>query len=782
MKLSLEAFRGVNAPFTVDFNTKQNLTVLYGENGSGKTTISDAFEFVIDGSAGSLEEKSLDGKSRLGQLINSRRKKADVSVSLTVQNSTRAATLSGTKVQHTGTLDHQLKVLSRKNITKLIEATPANRFKRIQDFVSIPVLDREETALNDLILSEKRNLESQSKLIAQAQDILAELFSEHADKSKYGDNQSQWQKDILSERKETIAESFRILQDLHQEIKRLRDDFKLLAESYPAVTKASEVSEEETATLTKLVADHSDDIAKAFETLQQAQGFLKVSDADACPVCDSEIGHGSLVQKVDHKLETLKAVKDQSKKAKNAKDALQRALTAHKTLQDSFFSIISKLKVVHNAAVDTEQWTLPALVPSILSIENAEGLTEEWFTDLKAEASQLKPLSETVEKEHAALQIRKTLQADIRQAIKRINAATDDGKRIEFIVKRGDAIKKVLHDERIRHANETLEAISGDFAKLYERIHKGEKIENIRLYLHPTKKSSAQFDGSLFGKDDASPVAYLSESHLDTLGLCLFLALEKRESPEKTILVLDDAIASVDEAHMERLYELLLNEASHFHHVIISSHYQPLRFKFRWGILTQKKVEFLELGPWSLERGLSLMKGPSSEVAFLRRYIEEGEDASTIAGKSGIVLERLLDFLTGIYQCSLPRNSGAEQRWTLDHYKGGLQGAKNLMPTLRCDHFDEEGNATNSVELEPLLNDIFSRLQVRNAIGCHFKELSGHFNEISEALALGNATLALVDALCDEKDTLPDRRKDGCSWHNRGEKVTRRLYPLLKPE
>ena len=58
MKLNIEAFRGVSGPFTVDFDTRQNLTVLYGENGSGKTTISDAFEFVIDGTSGSLEEKS----------------------------------------------------------------------------------------------------------------------------------------------------------------------------------------------------------------------------------------------------------------------------------------------------------------------------------------------------------------------------------------------------------------------------------------------------------------------------------------------------------------------------------------------------------------------------------------------------------------------------------------------------------------------------------------------------------------------------------------------------
>ncbi|MBK1725374.1 hypothetical protein CKO23_25080 [Thiocystis violacea] len=105
---------------------------------------------------------------------------------------------------------------------------------------------------------------------------------------------------------------------------------------------------------------------------------------------------------------------------------------------------------------------------------SADELSEEWFNQLKAEAPQLKPLSETVEKEHAAIQIRKNLQTEIRQAIKRIKDATDDGKRIEFIIKRGEAIKSALHDERIRHANETLEAISGDFAKLYSTIHDGE--------------------------------------------------------------------------------------------------------------------------------------------------------------------------------------------------------------------------------------------------------------------------------------------------------------------
>ncbi len=782
MKLSLEAFRGVNAPLDISFDTKQNLTVLYGENGSGKTTISDAFEFVVDGTAGSLEEKSLDGKLRLSQLVNANRKKTDLIVSLNVKDKARSAKLSGTKVQHTGELEHQIKVLSRKHITKLIEETPAKRFERIQDFVSIPALEREENVLNKLILTENQNLESQRELIEQAREILSDLFEQHADKTQYYDRQGNWVKDILDESEGTIDENFRILQELNQQIKRLRDDFKALAECYPAIVQAHDAVKKEEAVLAEVIANHSDNLANALETLNQAQEYLNTSDSDTCPVCDTELGHTSLVQRVNQKLETLKAVKDQSLKAKSAKDGLQKAQTSQETLQKSFFSIISKLKKAHQVAVELAQWNLPSLIPSLTSVGGAQELTEEWFERFKSEASQLKPLSETVEKEHAALQIRRNLQTEVRQAVRRINAAMQDSKRMEFFIERSLAIKKVLHDERIRFTNETLEAISGDFANLYEKIHPGEKIETIRLYLHPTKKSSAQLGGSLFGKEDASPVAYLSESHLDTLGLCLFLALEKRENPEKTILFLDDAIASVDEAHMERLYELLLDEAAHFHHVIISSHYQPVRFKFRWGILTQKKVEFLELGTWSLEQGISLKKGPNSEVQYLRRYVEEGKHALAIASTAGVILEYIFDFLTGIYQCRLPRNPGAEQRWTLDNYKGGLKGEKKLLSSLRCEHLDEEGNVIKVVELSPLIDDVFSRIQVRNAIGCHYKELAGYFNEIDEALTLGNATLALVAALCDEEDTLPDRRKDGQSWHNRGERVTRRLHPLLKPE
>ena len=53
--LSITAFRGSSTPFTLPFEKDRKLTLVYGENGSGKTTICDAFELLAHGRVSSLD-------------------------------------------------------------------------------------------------------------------------------------------------------------------------------------------------------------------------------------------------------------------------------------------------------------------------------------------------------------------------------------------------------------------------------------------------------------------------------------------------------------------------------------------------------------------------------------------------------------------------------------------------------------------------------------------------------------------------------------------------------
>ena len=68
-KLTIECLRGSIRPFTLAFEKGKKLTIIYGENGTGKSTICDAFEFLGKGKVGSLENRGLGKTNRYWHLL-----------------------------------------------------------------------------------------------------------------------------------------------------------------------------------------------------------------------------------------------------------------------------------------------------------------------------------------------------------------------------------------------------------------------------------------------------------------------------------------------------------------------------------------------------------------------------------------------------------------------------------------------------------------------------------------------------------------------------------------
>ena len=58
-RLEVSALRGATRKFCLDFEAGKKITIIYGENGSGKSTICDAVELLANGKVGSLEGKGL---------------------------------------------------------------------------------------------------------------------------------------------------------------------------------------------------------------------------------------------------------------------------------------------------------------------------------------------------------------------------------------------------------------------------------------------------------------------------------------------------------------------------------------------------------------------------------------------------------------------------------------------------------------------------------------------------------------------------------------------------
>ena len=100
---------------------------------------------------------------------------------------------------------------------------------------------------------------------------------------------------------------------------------------------------------------------------------------------------------------------------------------------------------------------------------------------------------------------------------------------------------------------------------------------------------------------DIVPQAYYSEAHLDTLGFCLFLALAIRSSAGDGILVLDDCFTSVDNYHLGKLSELLVEcaDRNYFAQIIMTTHSADWRDQFG-----ESMSSIVELQPWSLGEGI----------------------------------------------------------------------------------------------------------------------------------------------------------------------------------
>ncbi|MEK7728733.1 MAG: AAA family ATPase, partial [candidate division KSB1 bacterium] len=137
-KLLMVGFRGATSQVEIAFDTSKAVTLIFGENGTGKSTIADAFDFVCNRSCGSLENYSLGEPSRK-HVASLGCKPSDVKVTITSGVKTWVASLGGNGPvvdSQNGCPDAH--ILRRRKILDLIEAQPKQRFETLKTYITVP--------------------------------------------------------------------------------------------------------------------------------------------------------------------------------------------------------------------------------------------------------------------------------------------------------------------------------------------------------------------------------------------------------------------------------------------------------------------------------------------------------------------------------------------------------------------------------------------------------------------------------------------------------------------
>jgi len=218
------------------------------------------------------------------------------------------------------------------------------------------------------------------------------------------------------------------------------------------------------------------------------------------------------------------------------------------------------------------------------------------------------------------------------------------------LARRAAVAKDAFSKARESAIQKVFEAIAKTVLDYYQRLHDvvddSEHSECTALELKPTSRAAAgglrlaiQFLGLADSKD---PRAFLSEGHLDSLGLCLFLATVRIFNPPGSLLVLDDVLTSIDREHRRRVGELLFQEFADYQ-IVLTTHdehwHDLLNTSVRaWGI--QGNWAFIKVEGWSVDSGPSFSEVDSS-WEFVDAHLTEA-DYRELGGPFRLILE---DFL-----------------------------------------------------------------------------------------------------------------------------------------
>lgn len=765
-QIRIREFRGSAGDFSLAFDSSKPLTLVYGENGSGKTTICDAFDFIGNGKVGSLADRGLGQLHPFWPTLG--KTSGNILVELSADGSKWTAQAKGKEVTVTPVKSSmpRIEVLRRSSILKLVQDDPKERYSALKPFIDISKVEQAEAALRTQIKDSKTVQNEAAARLGENAETLARVMAEAGAKEK---DPIAWAVAAIAKPPVDNSAVASALRQASQSIG------TLLAQSDGVAAATAEVSTAEAARATaaqsyeNAIGQSNSADAAFVQILTTAQQHFKQHPVgDSCPLCESKEKVDGLAERVGERLAKFEAVRI----AQQAVTSTERTLQAKKSSLDS---AVSRAMQHINAAVSKvsvaqDEWRKAhaTALGSLDSAKSSDNFSLIDFEGLKACVVSADEIAAQLEENSAWF---KTAKTTLEQYDK--NVARQ--KTVSSVLPRLEKVLYVCEKQRKKFLDEILGGIAQEVGRLYEIIHPDEGLNKVSLKLAPNKQGSLDLNAEFLGQKDQPPPAYFSESHLDSLGLCIFLALAGRDFPKSTIVVMDDVLGSIDEPHVDRLIQMLYDESKVFKHTIITTHYQPWKEKFKWGWLKNGQCELLELGVWTPKTGLMAAGRSQSPLFDLRNYLAATPPSlQSACATAGVMLEAICDYLTSLYECDVPRRKG---KLTLGDLLPRV-AEKRFSDALRVEIKNPDGTYT-TVSLGDKFIKLRDMAQLRNIFGCHYNDLA-HVLPQKDALEFASLVHEVGSALICDEEGWPGSDKSGSYWATKDE--TRRLHPLKKPK
>jgi energy-coupling factor transporter ATP-binding protein EcfA2 len=663
-RLVMHAFRGVPGAMTVDFGKGESI-VVYGDNGTGKSTIADALEWYF---TGGIELLSHEGRQHAVRYVGS----DDAGVTSVEVFTT--GMLGGTAVfpdeRGTGTVDalrRETFLLRGRTLADFINKTKTEKWKAL---VEILGLDAIENLREDL-----QRARNELRKAAKAADEEVRTYV-RALTSGSGDVSDDAILASLQEFCRTLGvEQPRTLDEVM--------DPSWLTSAVGAGSAVSEASDRES-----LLAEMRTLAAPAFDRkavdawnrlassdrvrllpraslVREAKRVLEAGAGDKgrCPICGQTVDEKTLARRIE---KALVEVMDASRDLERVRDPVAQQADGLEAARDKRQWILDRA-----GAEDLELPPLPDVPQLGGSVEAlapvdadaiASWLAEirKWDKAVVAIARRASTPEPGTRDTHLMMLAALCQQVNAwRQAERKAARAR---RALELAERVFDAYQKKQKDD----VAELLSAISRRVAQVYTALHPGEDLDAVSV--EPWTAKGVELAIDFYGSRQRPPHGVLSESHLNSLAIALFLAMAESFNERIGFLVLDDVINSFDVEHRGRLAELLADGFPGWQ-LIVLTHDQQFFEHLSRRAPSWRKLEFTS---WSYESGPRTTQYQTGGI--LRHASErlESGDVEGAASKARRALEELLQEVCEALWAPLPfrRGQANDKRELGELFKG----------------------------------------------------------------------------------------------------------------
>jgi energy-coupling factor transporter ATP-binding protein EcfA2 len=770
-RLEIQGFRGIRQQVSLLLEGKSVL--LFGENGTGKSSFVDALEKLFTGRVSTLDGRA-QGLSSDQHGPHIRDGHYPPRIAITFDDSSSTIFDPQTSVQslppqlqeYIKAARENLYILRRLQILHFIESQPRERYDFLRPFLPLSGIEAMEDTLRQALERTRGEAEAETRELDRRIQELRRVLSGRTFSQAPTEHEV-----VAAVNQELAAVSHPPITTLHQ----LPEALKLLT---GALARFGDLSRQSRLTsAVRSLEDFTEGISRInvtplvislvnlrekeaqearvfYETvLEQGIRWIREESRVKCPLCEQAINGTAVIGRAQERLVAAREIVNLRQAARQALEAVRQAV---RSAAEARRRLDVRVKDLHQDEKDGLEQAIKTAGDVIVSLETAireevgtiniellrgcssqisqggsiiAGLNQcrerflSYLSSLPSpqDAQKLLTVRERLERVSQIWPTISQAQASSEEALKRVGIA-------QALLENAQAARK-------EEVQSLFDGLSKEINDIYFRLHPDEGRGGVRLEIREAVQRSVNVRANFYDRSNEDPRAYYNDADLDTLGLSIFLALRRwyrKQRPGFDLLVLDDVLTSVDTANAVRISELLLQEFKDYQ-ILLTTH-DRIWFEHLRDIQARCRVanNFINkiIHKWSIDEGPDIRE-PEDERKEIDHLISEGS-GKEIAVMAGRLLEHILQEIRYSFRLSVQAKRG-EQYEIGDLWPAFYAMVKKEYPTLY-----------NQARL--VLDALDVRWPIRNWIGAHHNHWAQNVSR-STAIDFAMAVGALYDLL-----------------------------------